>query len=42
MDNKELQVGTTRYLPVFEEGALFSADDGHGRQGDGKVSIAAV
>ena len=42
MDNKELQVGTTLYLPVFEEGALFSAGDGHGRQGDGEVSIAAV
>ena len=42
MDNKELQVGTTLYLPVFEEGALFSVGDGHGRQGDGEVSIAAV
>lgn len=42
MDNKELQVGTTLYLPVHEEGALFSAGDGHGRQGDGEVSIAAV
>lgn len=42
MDNKELQAGTTLYLPVFEEGALFSAGDGHGRQGDGEVSIAAV
>ena len=42
MDNKELQAGTTLYLPVFNEGALFSAGDGHGRQGDGEVSIAAV
>jgi acetamidase/formamidase len=42
MDNKELQAGTTLYLPVHEEGALFSAGDGHGRQGDGEVSIAAV
>jgi acetamidase/formamidase len=42
MDNKELQAGTTLYLPVFEEGALFAAGDGHGRQGDGEVSIAAV
>lgn len=42
MDNKELVPGTTLYLPVFEEGALFSAGDGHGRQGDGEVSIAAV
>jgi acetamidase/formamidase len=42
MDNKELQAGTTLYLPVHEAGALFSAGDGHGRQGDGEVSIAAV
>ncbi|MEL7349203.1 MAG: acetamidase/formamidase family protein, partial [Pseudomonadota bacterium] len=42
MDNKELTPGTTLYLPVFNEGALFSAGDGHGRQGDGEVCIAAV
>ena len=42
MDNKELKPGTTLYLPVFNEGALFSAGDGHGRQGDGEVCIAAV
>jgi acetamidase/formamidase len=42
MDNKELRAGTTVYLPVFNEGALFSAGDGHARQGDGEVSIAAV
>ena len=42
MDNKELQVGTTLYLPVHQPGALFSAGDGHGRQGDGEVSIAAL
>lgn len=42
MDNKELKPGTTLYLPVFQEGALFCAGDGHGRQGDGEVCIAAV
>jgi acetamidase/formamidase len=42
MDNKELRPGTTLYLPVFQDGALFSAGDGHGRQGDGEVCIAAV
>jgi acetamidase/formamidase len=42
MDNKELRAGTTLFLPVFNEGALFSAGDGHGRQGDGEVSIAAL
>ncbi|MEM9782190.1 MAG: acetamidase/formamidase family protein [Pseudomonadota bacterium] len=42
MDNKELRPGTTLYLPVFNEGALFSVGDGHGRQGDGEVCIAAL
>ncbi|MDV7202417.1 acetamidase/formamidase family protein [Roseovarius sp. 10] len=42
MDNKELRPGTTLYLPVFQEGAMFSAGDGHGRQGDGEVCIAAL
>lgn len=42
MDNKELRIGTTLYLPVFNEGALFSAGDGHGRQGDGEVCISAL
>lgn len=42
MDNKELKPGTSLYLPVFNEGALFAAGDGHGCQGDGEVCIAAV
>lgn len=42
LDNKELRAGSTLYLPVFNEGALFSAGDGHGRQGDGEVCIAAL
>jgi len=42
MDNKELRVGTTLFLPVFNDGALFSAGDGHGRQGDGEVCISAL
>ncbi|HYZ35061.1 MAG TPA: acetamidase/formamidase family protein [Crenalkalicoccus sp.] len=42
MDNKELKAGTTLYLPVFEEGALFYAGDGHGVQGDGEVCITAL
>ena len=42
MDNRELRPGTTLYLPVFNEGALFSVGDGHGRQGDGEVCIAAL
>ena len=36
MDNKELVAGTTLYLPVHVDGALFSCGDGHGVQGDGE------
>lgn len=42
MDNKELIAGTTLYLPVFNEGALFSIGDGHGVQGDGEVCLSAL
>lgn len=42
LDNKELVGGTTLYLPVFVEGANFSAGDGHGVQGDGEVCITAI
>jgi acetamidase/formamidase len=42
MDNKELKPGSTLYLPVFNEGALFMAGDGHGVQGDGEVCISAL
>jgi len=42
MDNKELKAGVTLYLPVFNEGALFMAGDGHGMQGDGEVCITAL
>jgi acetamidase/formamidase len=42
MDNKELKPGASLYLPVFEEGALFWAGDGHGVQGDGEVCITAL
>jgi acetamidase/formamidase len=42
MDNKELKPGTTLYLPVFNDGALFMAGDGHGVQGDGEVCISAL
>jgi acetamidase/formamidase len=42
MDNKELKPGTTLYLPVFNEGALFYAGDGHGVQGDGEVCVTAL
>jgi acetamidase/formamidase len=42
MDNKELVAGTTLYLPIFVDGALFSVGDGHGVQGDGEVCVTAI
>ena len=42
LDNKELGAGSTLYLPVFVDGARFSAGDGHGVQGDGEVCINAL
>lgn len=42
LDNKELVAGTTLYLPVHVEGALFSCGDGHGAQGDGEVCVTAI
>jgi acetamidase/formamidase len=42
MDNKELKAGSTLYLPVFNDGALFFAGDGHGVQGDGEVTVSAL
>jgi acetamidase/formamidase len=42
LDNKELVEGTTLWLPVHAPGALFSAGDGHGVQGDGEVCVTAL
>ncbi len=42
LDNKELGEGATLFLPVHVPGALFSAGDGHGVQGDGEVCINAL
>jgi acetamidase/formamidase len=42
LDNKELVPGTTLYLPIHVDGALFSCGDGHGVQGDGEVCITAI
>jgi len=42
IDCKELVAGTTLYLPIPVDGALFSAGDGHARQGDGEVSGTAI
>ena len=42
LDLKELTKGTTLFLPVFNEGALFSCGDGHAAQGNGEVCITAI
>jgi acetamidase/formamidase len=42
IDCKELVAGTTLFLPISVDGALFSAGDGHARQGDGEVSQTAI
>ena len=42
LDNKELVAGSTLFLPVWAPGAMFSAGDGHGVQGDGEVCINAL
>jgi acetamidase/formamidase len=42
IDCKELVAGTTLYLPIPVDGALFSAGDGHAAQGDGEVSGWAI
>ncbi len=42
LDNKEIGEGATLFLPVFNPGALFSAGDGHGVQGDGEVCVNAL
>src|SRR5215210_532001 len=38
IDCKELVAGTTLFLPIPIDGALFSAGDGHAAQGDGEAS----
>ena len=42
LDNKELGVGSTLYIPVFAPGALFEIGDGHAAQGDGEVDQTAI
>ena len=42
IDNKELVAGTTLYIPVHANGALFEAGDGHAGQGNGEVDITAL
>jgi formamidase len=42
LDIKQLSQGTRLYLPVFQEGALFSVGDAHFAQGDGEACGTAV
>jgi acetamidase/formamidase len=42
IDCNLLVAGTTLFLPIPVDGALFSAGDGHARQGDGEVSQFAI
>jgi acetamidase/formamidase len=42
MDTRQLTRGTTLYLPVQVEGALFSCGDAHAAQGDGEVCVTAI
>jgi acetamidase/formamidase len=42
MDCKELVAGSTLYLPIEVEGALFSTGDGHALQGDGETGGTAI
>jgi acetamidase/formamidase len=42
IDCKELVEGTTLFLPVHVQGALFSCGDAHAAQGDGEVCLTAL
>jgi acetamidase/formamidase len=42
LDVRELCAGSRLYLPVFNEGALFSCGDGHAAHGDGEVCINGI
>ena len=42
IDLKDLVVGSTLYLPIWNAGALFYAGDGHALQGNGEVNVTAL
>jgi acetamidase/formamidase len=42
IDTRHLTAGSTLWLPVWCEGALFSCGDAHAAQGDGEVCVAAL
>ena len=42
IDNRHLVVGSTLWVPVWCEGALFSCGDAHAAQGDGEVCVTGI
>ena len=42
MDTRHLTAGSTLWLPVWCDGALFSCGDPHAAQGDGEVCVTAI
>lgn len=42
LDTRQLTIGTTLYLPVQVQGALFSCGDAHAAQGDGEVCVTGL
>lgn len=42
MDNRQLQVGSRVFLPIFLPGGRFSIGDGHSAQGDGEINGTAI
>ena len=42
IDTRHLTAGSTLWLPVWCDGALFSCGDPHAMQGDGEVCVAAL
>lgn len=42
LDCKDINEGSTLYLPVLVQGALFSTGDGHAKQGDGELGGTAI
>ncbi|GAC1556993.1 MAG: acetamidase/formamidase family protein [Herpetosiphon sp.] len=42
IDTRHLNVGARLHLPVYVPGALFSAGDCHGTQGDGEVCVTGL
>ena len=42
MDTRQLVAGTTLFLPIQVDGAMFSTGDAHGCQGDGEVCVTGL